>query len=92
MFHFTMRDRIRDILALLHITIINSRTNSMISTAIIHHSKYIIYHDSKIEAKAPTKKVNLRKSGTLPRYSIILIYSIITERPTTAPAPAPETK
>ena len=58
----------------------------MISTAIIHHSKYIIYHDSKIEAKAPTKKVNLRKSGTLPR------YSIITERPTTAPAPAPETK
>ena len=49
----------------------------MISTAIIHHSKYIIYHDSKIEAKAPTKKVNLRKSGTLPRYSIISYIQLL---------------
>ena len=49
----------------------------MISTAIIYYSKHNKYHDSKIEAKAPTKKVNLRKSGTLPRYLIILYIQLL---------------
>ena len=66
MLHFTARNRVGQDLRLLLITLVLRGTDSLIATATMGWRQRQ-YHDSRMEASAPTKKVSLRKSGTFPR-------------------------
>ena len=68
MLHLATRYRVGDHLMLLLVTLVNGRTDSLVTTA--KHEKQNsrkTYQDSRMEARAPTKKVSFRKSGTFLR-------------------------
>lgn len=70
MLHLATRYRVGDHLVLLLITLVDGRTNTLISTARGERMSMqcSTYQDSRIEARAPTKKESFRRSGTFLRY------------------------
>lgn len=70
MLHLATRYRVGDHLVLLLITLVDGRTNTLVSTARDERisMQCSTYQDSRIEARAPTKKESFRRSGTFLRY------------------------
>ena len=66
MLHLSTGNRVRENLCLLLVALVLRGTDSLIATATMIWRQQQ-YHDSRMEASAPTKKVSLRKSGTFPR-------------------------